>query len=318
MKMPLRRLASSLIAVLAMATSSHLHAQTTWARAAFDPTDAPFRESDVQRGVQATRDQCALAEHAVWASVPGRGGECLRYTAAGLAAGENPRVLVFLDGDMLDGNEVKAKHYSEISPLTLQAQAERHSARLGVPYIYLARPGTYGSSGDHHLRRQVSETELVSAALDSLMAKYQVRELVLAGQSGGGFLITSLLAQRSDIVCAVPASSPSSPKIWRSLKGRPPVNTYEPVEHLENARRNPKLRVFVLGDPEDRNVFWPAQTVLADALQSLGVQVETLRGEGTGPMRHGLRTSAKLIASMCLKDASSQEILARASQGLKG
>ena len=146
---------------------------------------------------------------------------------------------------------------------------------------------------------------------------------MLAGQSGGGNVTASLLTMRSDIVCAVPTSAPSSPRIRWTIHGRTKDTTgytdsYEPTEHLDKARMNKQLRVFMVGNPEDTNVVWPSQIILADKLKEIGIPVQILPGEGTGPDRHSLSRSARIVAGWCAKDWSDEKILDAAAKGLKG
>ena len=95
-------------------------------------------------------------------------------------------------------------------------------------------------------------------------------------------------------------------------------DSYEPTEHLDKATMSKSLRVFVLGNPNDRNVVWPSQTVFADALKKIGVPVVTLQGEGTGADAHGLRDSAHKVAGWCFHDMSTDEIVRKAAKGLRG
>jgi poly(3-hydroxybutyrate) depolymerase len=61
----------------------------------------------------------------------------------------------------------------------------------------MSRPGTYGSSGDHSQRRRPAEAKIISAAIDALKKKYQIQELVITGQSGGGHVTASLITNSS-------------------------------------------------------------------------------------------------------------------------
>ena len=274
------------------------------------------------RGVKATQEQCGKVSNAVWV-VSGSHAECLRYWTGGFEKAAAKRAIVFFHGDVFVGVGKTSPDYLN-SSLTAQNEfAEVWAKRLNVPYISFARPGTYGSSGDHMQRRRKLESELISAALDQIKARLGIEEWVVAGQSGGGHVTASLLTLRNDIVCAVPTSSPSSPRTRWEIAGRSRDTTnysdsYEPTQYLAKDRMHPAIRVFVLGDPLDKNVFWASQTVLADALQKTNVQVSVLRGEGIGPDMHGLSRSARIVASWCFKDIPTSEIEALAIKGLKG
>ena len=172
-------------------------------------------------------------------------------------------------------------------------------------------------------RRRAAESVLVSRALDLLKVRLGIGEFALAGQSGGGHLTASLLTLRNDIVCAVPTSAPSSPRVRWLARGLKRDTTgyrdsYEPSEHLRRDRVHERLRVFVLGDPLDANVIWPSQTILATKLKEAGIAVETLEGVGAGPVRHGLPNSARAVAGWCLHEMPTDEIVRRATAGLRG
>ena len=114
---------------------------------------------------------------------------------------------------------VALKGAADFSDLAIRSGVSTWAAKLGAPYIHFARPGTHGSSGDHMQRRRRGESELITLALDQLKTRYAISEWVLVGQSGGGHVTASLLVHRNDIVCAVPASSVSSPRMRWILRG---------------------------------------------------------------------------------------------------
>jgi pimeloyl-ACP methyl ester carboxylesterase len=205
----------------------------------------------------------------------------------------------------------------------LQGAARSWAKKLGAPYIFIGRPGTYGSSGDHMQRRRPAESLLISAALDKIKARLGIKEFIVAGQSGGGHVTSSLLTHRSDIVCAVPTSAPSSPRVRWTLRGLKKDTTgytdsYEPTEHLQRSKMHEKLRVFVLGDPSDANVVWPSQVIMAARLKQVGIPVEILSGEGTGTESHWLGNSARIVAGWCANDLPTDEIVRKAAGSLRG
>jgi hypothetical protein len=283
-----------------------------------------FSEEALSRGVKATHAQCNRVPTAVWVSTKGDEGECLKYWIAGFGAGPIARAVVFFHGDAWLGPGKTNKSYLDLTDEKLQRMADDTSKKLGVPYIFFARPGTHGSSGDHMQRRRPAESLLISAALDQIKTRHGIKELVLTGQSGGGHVTASLLTLRSDIVCAVPTSSPSSPRIRWLAKGKTKDTTgfadsYEPAEHIDRSLpHHPQLRVFVLGSPNDKNVPWGAQTVLADKLKEVGIPVRVLQGEGGGPDHHSLSNSARAVAGWCAKGMSDDAIVTQAASGLKG
>lgn len=292
-------------------------------RVAFSAGDGNFSAQALVQGVQATAGQCAGVPQAVWARAPSGEAECIRYWAAGLPAGAPAgRVLFYIPGDQLVFDQAESS-YASHSPKSIQAAADGMHARTGVPFILLSRPGIFGSSGEHKQRRRELEPRLMSAALDEIKRRHGIQELVLVGLSGGGHTVASLLGWRADIVCAVPASAVSSPRLrWQGMGQTADLtghaDSYEPVEHLRRETFHPRLRVFVLGDPKDSNVTWATQTPLATRLKELGAAVELVTAEGGGPQRHFLGGSGQAVGSLCLRDRPTQEILEVAARGLKG
>lgn len=282
----------------------------------------PFSDAEVQRGVVATQAQCAQIPQAVWAASPDHGDVCLRYWKAGFQPGRTPRVLVFFHGDVWLGTATSPDYLKRNSE-AMQEQAEKWAKETGLPYIAIGRPGTHGSSGDHMQRRRRGESVQIGRALDALKARYGIQEWVVAGQSGGGHVTASLLADRADIVCAVPGSSVSSPKVRWWLRGWKTdatghADSHEPLDLLAKEGKHPALRIFVVGSPEDSNTPWTSQLMLANRARALGLPVEVLAGEGSGPSKHGMVQSSHRVAGWCGQGLSTEEIKQRAAAGLKG
>ena len=281
-----------------------------------------FTYRGVVQGIRATESQCNETSGAVWAKHGDAEGECIRYWQTGLSSGVNKRVILFFHGDILAGNSVQDKTYEKKSPAMMLERWKSFFPDNTKPTIFIGRPGVYGSSGDHTQRRRPSESKIISAAIDALKKKYNIEELVVTGQSGGGHVTASLITHRSDIVCAVPASSPSSPKMRVQIQGRGQDTTgyndsYEPTENLKNRVFHPKLRVFIVADENDINVPFASQTILADKLKEQNVSALVIRGEATGSEKHRLSVSGFKIASFCFDDLSDDEIQKRAV-GLRG
>lgn len=125
----------------------------------------------------------------------------------------------------------------------LQAAARRWAIALGHPYILLARPGTFGSTGDHRLRRSRREVALIDAALDQIKARHGIARLVVAGTSGGGHLAAALLSRRDDISCAVITSGVVAVKMRARLRGWPAgaitrADTIDPIDEVASLARH--------------------------------------------------------------------------------
>lgn len=310
-----------LIVMGLLAATTVSYAQT--GRMPFATGDENFSVEGLVRGIAASEQQCAMVTNGVWARAPGGQAECIRYWAAGISAAKPvPRVLVYIPPDQMAFDQPDVT-YSSRNPKLMQSLVNGMQSYVDVPLILLSRPGTFGSSGEHKQRRREPEPRLVSAALDQIKKRYGIDELVLVGLSGGGHIVASLLGWRSDIVCAVPASSVSSPRLrWEGM-GRTSdltgyTDSYEPVDHLKRDVFNRNLRVFVLGDPKDSNVLWATQTPLAERLNELGATIEKIHGEGSDSQRHALGASARRVGALCLQDKSTSEILKIVAHGLKG
>jgi len=309
---------------LLLAVSLPAAAFSFWGAVDFEVGDEPFTEAALQRGVKATTEQCAAVPNAVWVKLDGA-GECLRYWAAGFPA-DGSRVgtaVVFFGGDLLNGNAVLSSSYLKQRPSQVQDGVDRAARLHGVPYVFLARPGTFGSSGAHKQRRRTGESRLVSGALDAVKSRFSVGDWALAGQSGGGHVVAALLTLRSDTVCAVLTSAVSSPRLRYERKGLLTDTTgyadsYEPVGLIQKSVLHADLRVFVLGDPQDSNTPFDTQLPLAEAVRAAGRTALSFEGEGTGRERHVLAASGILIAAMCARGATTEQIRTRASVGFKG
>ena len=173
-----------------------------------------FTERDLFNGTIGDEAVCQKPAFSVWVTIDGI-GDCIRYYASGIEAGPNAKAMVFLHGDRIAGtrarNDMRSLgNYKRTSPDDLQRQVDRWSEAAGIPFIFLARPGTYGSSGDHAQRRRPREIALVAAAFDAIAAKHSIERFGIAGQSGGGLLTATLLAGRQDIDCAALSSAASS------------------------------------------------------------------------------------------------------------
>jgi len=280
-----------------------------------------FSASAVTQGLRAERADCeaprahgTVQGDTVWVEHPQHGGECLRAWKAGFPThGPAPRVAVFFEGDVWGAQGVP-EVYLALTPRSVQAEVEQRAEQMAMPYVMLARPGIFGSSGDHMQRRRPAESALVSLALDALQRRHGVREWVLLGQSGGGHVVASLLAMRSDVLCAVPASAPASPRVRWLLLGYERDSTgyadsYEPLEHLRAEGRHPQQRVFVLGDPEDRNTPWASQVLLAGRARALGLHAREVPTRGQGAARHGLEDSAHAVAAACAQGLADDDVV---------
>jgi pimeloyl-ACP methyl ester carboxylesterase len=185
------------------------HAQSSAPTTASKFETEPFSGAELLRGKRITQAECAALPGAVWAAVDQQ-GECIRYYHS-TAGGSRSEVVVFFSIEAASTNaRGEVKPYDSYAKQTSAAMQERiagWSRGLRMPYLYLARPGSYGSSGEYAKRRTPGEIDLISAALDAIKSRHGYTRLHLAGYSEGGHAAAALLARRGDLGCVVLASS---------------------------------------------------------------------------------------------------------------
>lgn len=256
----------------------------------------------------ANRQHCPTSNDAVWVKYP-NGEACMRYFSAGNLR-DAPLVLVVLKGDRVS----QIKRSPDAIPGNT-ADAQRRQARTllrqtGLPTIIIARPGTYGSSGNHYRRRQAEEFQALAAALDAIKARYGIQRFILSGHSGGATAASALLTTgRRDIDCAV-LSSGAWGLLERAQRMRlqngnalaPALDTtglphpWDPLDHLNGIAADPLRLIIVIGSPQDRNTPFDLQARFAAALRERGHRVELLERPGVPPKYHKLRGDAAIEA----------------------
>ena len=282
-------------------------------------TGEMFSGADVLRGITMSRDQCQryeAAQTAVWVVV-GEKGSCLRYYAYGLrerSAG-NPLVAGWLHGDVVGSTHPTNadKHQKGLGVAAMIEQERKLSETYHVPFIFLARPGAYGSAGYHPTTTSTTkEADLVTAQVAAITARYGIRAWVLGGHSGGGSMVGELLARRSDIRCAVISSG--APDHDAYLEARDEASEIAPsdlnaINDVSRISPTGPLRVIVMGDPRDKNVLFPVQALYYEALKSHGVNVVLWPFKrGLPPEFHSLVSLAETATGLCAEDKSNQDI----------
>ncbi|MBV9833326.1 MAG: hypothetical protein JO055_02895 [Alphaproteobacteria bacterium] len=291
----------------------------------------------LRTGVIVSEADCARDAMAVWVSAPhGDGtveGACIRYYAAGLAA-SNPVAIVFLHGNRLDrvfdkeGRQIRVAasptSYGKPSASALMASAELQAKALGHPFIILARPGYYGSSGIANEQYRRREVLLVNAALEAIKKRHAIARFGVSSQSGGGPSLAGVLALRSDIDCAAFSSSLTAfDEREKALKGAtrgPPLHQvtpdpYDPIREVTAINPHPELRVFIVGDANDKLIPLPAQQAYMEALKKRGVHVSMTSSTAVGDSHHALGATGQRAVGWCIDKLADDEILARMSKG---
>jgi hypothetical protein len=266
-----------------------------------------------------SRQQCGRLEQqqtAVWVSVHARGW-CLRYYAFGVGQ-RNAVVAAWLHGDILGSHSgtSPAGHQDGLGPVAMIEQERRLSQTYHTPFIFLARPGSYGSAGNHRaLASTRLEADLVAAQIDALTIRYNVKSWVLGGHSGGGTDVAAILARLRDIRCAVISSG--APAYNAYLKAhhqarRVRANNLNAIDDVGKIPATPDLLVIVMGDPRDSNVFWPVQRLYYDALKQHRINATLLPLErGRPPEFHSLVNLAEAATGLCAQGVATPQIETR-------
>ncbi|MCC2977030.1 hypothetical protein LK533_10135 [Sphingomonas sp. PL-96] len=268
-----------------------------------------FDAREALNGAIGSRRRCADVPDAYWVATPG-GGACMRTYPAGTPRAGGT-MLVYLSGDVLlrgrGGVRLIAASYARRSPADIRQEMARWSRDAGTPALFLARPGLYGSSGNHGARRRIEEVRLVDGALDRIKARYRVSRFILAGHSGGGQLVAALLGRRRDVSAAFISSGlVSAAEVMRAYQKRrgrnagpveDPNAVYDPIGHVREIPR-PAPDIFVLSDPGDRAVPFLSQRHYVERLRSAGLHPTHLLLKGEGRTRHLLVGPLKAGAAL--------------------
>ncbi|WP_188260120.1 alpha/beta hydrolase family protein [Azospirillum tabaci] len=293
----------------------------TDAQAQSQPSAERFSNAAVTEGIAITRQACAALEAqetAAWVEVEGR-GECLRYYAAGLrpAPGPNPIAAAWMHGDIMGTKPTSVGHQEGLGVAAMIDQERALSERFGIPFLFLARPGAYGSSGRFWTTRHTPrEAALMNALLDVLKARYGVRAWALGGHSAGGTLTAEFLARRHDLRCAVISSGAPAYRAYLEARGlrtvlARPQGWFDPAESLDRIPPDPGRRVFVIGDPRETNIPFHTQRHYFDALATRGHAAWLVPLErAPAPRHHSLVDFGETALGLCGSGADTGRILA--------
>jgi pimeloyl-ACP methyl ester carboxylesterase len=314
---------SSLAAAIAVGISLSTYASVAQTNSHPISDYLPFSERALFDGTTIDEGTCRSLTLSVWVQVDGI-GDCVRYYASRIQPGPHSRAMVFLHGDRVAGTRVgnnlqSLSNYARTTPADIQRQVDAWAQSVGMPYIFLARPGTYGSSGDHTHRRRPREVAVVAAAFDAIATKHGIARFGFAGQSGGGLLVAALLASRRDIECAALSSAPSSLQARiRALNRRVDTTGYhdsvDPSEMVSKIRKDPSPRIFVIGDPRDKTVPYTSQLDYVTKLQSAGLSPVQIDGKARDPNFHSLDEHGRMASIMCMNGQTDEQIRTRLSQ----
>ena len=295
--------------------------------------DEVFPVQHIAQGAPAkAKEECNATPHAVWVAVQwiDKGAfsdstetttECIRYFPSDNAMVAKTAILFFSGDIVLErgaGDNLANPGYSANNYRAQIVIANRHAATNGVPYIHVARPGMYGSTGNTATHRHsAKEAATMNAAVDAIKVALGYDRVSIVGQSGGGGLVGALLTSgRTDLDCVVISSGSVSlktslkttkSKAWvrhgQDTTGLPYRQLYDSLDYLGNVKADAKRRVFMLADPDDEAVSYVSQKEFADRAVEKGIPIRFMNAKGRGKQHHvtsaqGIRTVGRCLAGM--------------------
>jgi pimeloyl-ACP methyl ester carboxylesterase len=255
---------------------------------------------------------CNQAGSSLWVEFAG-GDECIRYFA-GAVLSHAPVVIVMFHGDRNVEMHRSPEAIRGNTPAAKVAQAKALSRRAGVPLVIVARPGTYGSSGNHGQRRQAREFIALDGALSELRKRYSIGQFVLLGHSGGATVAAAVLTLgRTDVKCAVMTSGAFAlvqrAQMLRQGKGLPSrpgrdtnglLHPYDPLEHITGIAFAAARQLFVIGSVDDQVTPFVLQERFYQALIRAGHHAQLIKAQGVPALFHQLRNDIGLkTAASC-------------------
>lgn len=270
-------------------------------------------EHGVGRVEKITRSACERSEGRVWVTLDD-GVECISYVSAGNVTGAGS-ALVFLNGDVPDDRI--EKHASAASRVEEQGFADRTAQRFGVPVIIIGRPGLMGSTGFHMPGGMRDEAMVINGALAALRERFRLRQLALAGQSGGARIVAQLMVLgQHDIVCAAMGSGAFDVPRLRGggtsrtdVFGDPGRRYLVPMLEVGRIGRADHRRTFVIGDTDDTVTPFPEQRAWAEKLSAAGHHARLIEANAKDLTHHGMARQAIAAAALCARGRSDEEIV---------
>lgn len=293
--------------------------------------DENFSISDVLHGTFCTPEHADNIPFSLWVETQ-HASECIRYYPAGLSSSENPKVMVFIPGDLLlrtnKGERLVTSGYKSNSPKKVLNMMQQWADDANTPAIYIGRPGTFGSSGNHEERRQTTEIELMNQSLNLLKEKHQIKEFILVGQSGGGQITAAMLNFRKDITAAVITAGLLPVHLltrrWRKIRRAPGVKKYplemlyDPTTAIADIPKDPQPTLVIISDPRDQAVPFYSQVIYINKLKQEGLTVHHIYAHAPLPKRHALGEHGKKAAALIAKGANIKDIrIAMVSEDMK-
>jgi pimeloyl-ACP methyl ester carboxylesterase len=273
-------------------------------------------DRDMVTGVSVTEADCRAQVGRRWVKVENR-GFCFRFWLS-TVGGSKDEALVAFHGDIggrIDGKLQLLEQARSVSDESLQSTAHNGSRLFRGPYFFIARPGAFGSSGNHVKdRKTLLEIRIASAALDALKQEYGFKRFHLVGHSGGGHTVAGLVQLRSDIGCAVIASGGISLRSQMRDRGypnfvvKPPF--YDPIDHVNAMKQRPDLRLFVVSDRNDKLVSYSSQLEFVERVKAHNLPITHVVATATDKDHHGLFSRGHQLAVDCAQNLEAERVWA--------
>jgi hypothetical protein len=266
-----------------------------------------------------TETDCIGTLSGLWIEHAGR-FHCIAYVGPIPAQAGNGKAVIFFGGDIPDDQK------AEQTTLTYRKYLERVSQDLTeaheIAVIRIGRIGTMGSTGYHDLGGSRIDAEVMDQAVNQIKRIYGLRQVGLAGQSGGSRLVAQLLALgRSDVVCTamasgaydVPRTTIGGRRALTNIFGETGTSYMVPMRNVETISRSTSRRDFVIGDPLDKITQFDEQRAWADKLRDMGHKVMLIEAKARDEKNHGLGIAAMRAAATCAKGLDDREVAAAAT-----
>lgn len=263
-----------------------------------------------------SKELCERVSNRVHVTFRG-GSECIAYYTTTGNPAPGPAVL-FFDGDVAPNDLAAATARIPANMKVIQTWADQARVR----FVYVGRPGVMGSSGNHGERRRPKEMLAMNAAVDAIKARIGVREVVLAGQSGGSTVAAALLTLgRTDVSCAVLGSGSFSVvdsefDLNQRLGNRGVTRDhlsgllFDPTRQLNSIPVNANRRVLVIGDRTDVQTTYDQQLGFVSSLRRLGHKAQAFPVMAIGAQMHGTAHLTLPAAALCAQNRDNSQISA--------
>lgn len=296
-----------------LALTFNLHAAS-----AQTPYNEKYSADDLISGPAAISEaQCAEKPNSVWVRLGWMNKGCIRYFPSD-DVGTNKNLIIYLDGDNISPQSSASSNltmdqfrarYESNTYASMISYANATAKKLNAAFIFLARPGTYGSTGANHqsleFRLSRTEPEFINAAIDLIKARYGYERINVVGQSAGGGIVAALLTMgRQDIKCAVMASGASSVvHLLRDRNQSVKLVPFDPLSDVASIKPDPDRWIIAVSDRHDSLVSFASQSDFINEAVRRGHQAIQLEAHSSDThIHHGLRNEGFQATKLCIQN----------------